>query len=76
VDGGFVLDVEIRQSPLIIVKLVAGEDESLFGGRNSFFVLDLLFEAFDAVIGVAFEDASLSLKIANENLHVEKEMKK
>ena len=46
VESGFLLDVVVRKSSAVF-KLLAGEDESLLIGRDTFLVLDLSLHVFN-----------------------------
>ena len=48
VEGGFFLDVVIGQSTSIL-KLLAGEDQTLLVRRNAFLVLDLALDVVDGI---------------------------
>merc|ERR1712226_1692980 len=50
VKGALLLNVVIRKSSAIL-KLLAGEDQALLIGRDSFFILDLGLHVVDAVRG-------------------------
>jgi len=46
VQGGFLLDVVVRESPAIF-KLLSGENESLLVWWDAFFILDFGLDVFD-----------------------------
>jgi len=68
VECRFFLDVVISKSSTII-KLFTSKDESLLIWRNSFFVLDFLFDVFNGVRRFNFESDSFSSQGFDEDLH-------
>jgi len=67
-EGGFLLNVVIRQSSAIF-KLLSGEDQSLLLRWNSFLVLDLGLDVRDGVIWLDVQGDRLSRKSFDEDLH-------
>jgi len=68
VKSGFFLDVVISKSSSVI-KLFSGKDESLLIWRDSFFVLDLLFDVFNGVRRFNFKCDGFSCESLNKDLH-------
>ena len=68
VKGRLLLDVIVTQGTAIL-ELLASEDETLLVGRDTFFVLDLLFHVFDRISGVNLKGDGLAGKGLDENLH-------
>jgi hypothetical protein len=54
VKSRLLLDIVIREGPAIL-KLLAGEDETLLIGRNALLVLDLALDVVDRVARLDFE---------------------
>jgi len=73
VEGGFLLDVVVRESTAIL-ELLSGEDKSLLVWGNSFLVLDFLLHVLDGVGRFDIEGDGLSGKGLDENLHCCKEL--
>ena len=69
VDGAFLLEVVVGQSP-VVFKLLPCEDESLLVDWDSFSVVNLGLQAFDAVALLDFHGHGLSCKGPDEDLHV------
>merc|ERR1719461_157075 len=67
-EGGFLLNVVIRQSSAIF-KLLSGEDQSLLLRWNSFLVLDLGLDIRDGVIWLNVQGDGFSRKSLDEDLH-------
>jgi len=67
-EGGFLLNVVIRQSSTIF-KLLSSEDQSLLLWRNSFLVLDLGLDIRDGVIWLNVQSDGLSRERLDEDLH-------
>ena len=57
--GADLLDIVVAQGTAIL-KLLAGEDETLLVGRDAFFVLDLAFHVVDGVGGLDLEGNGLT----------------
>ena len=53
-EGRFLLDIVVRKGPAIL-KLLAGEDETLLVRGNALLVLDLAFNVINRVAGLDFE---------------------
>jgi len=68
VEGGLLLDVVVSQGTAIF-ELLAGEDETLLIGGNTFLVLDLLFHILDGVRGLHIESDGLAREGLDEDLH-------
>jgi len=64
------LDVVVRESATVF-QLLAGENQTLLIRRDSFFVLDLGFDVFDAIRGFDLERDGLARQGLHENLHDE-----
>ena len=62
------MDVVVRQSSSIF-QLLAGEDESLLVGRDTFLVLDLGLHVLDGVGGLNVQSDGLSSQGLDEDLH-------
>ena len=69
VEGGFLLDVVVGERSAVL-ELLAGEDESLLVWGDSFLVLDLALDGFDAVGGLNIKSDGLSCKSFHEYLHL------
>merc|ERR1712198_43222 len=72
--GGLLLDVVIRKGPAIL-KLLASKDETLLIGRDSFLVLDLCLDIFDAVGGLDLQSDGLACEGLDEDLHATSQTK-
>jgi len=72
VEGRFFLDVVVRESATIF-KLLAGKDEPLLIGRDTFFVLDLCFDILNAVWWLHFQGDSLASQGLYKDLHTTSE---
>jgi len=68
VKSGFFLDVVVSKGSSII-ELFSSENKSLLIWRDTFFVLDLLFDVFNGVRTFNFKSDGFSSKGLNENLH-------
>ena len=53
-EGRFLLDIVVRESPAVL-KLLAGEDETLLVRGNALLVLDLAFNVINRVARLDFE---------------------
>ena len=53
-EGRFLLDIVVRKGPAVL-KLLAGEDETLLVRGNAFLVLDLAFNVINSVARLDFE---------------------
>src|ERR1700723_986668 len=73
-EGGLLLDVVIRESATIL-KLLAGEDETLLIGRNTLLVLDLRFHVVNRVRGLDLERDRFARERLDEDLHTTTETK-
>ena len=69
VEGGFLLDVVVGEGSAVL-ELLSGEDESLLVWGDSFLVLDLSLDGFDAVGGLNIKSDGLSCKCFHEYLHL------
>ena len=61
----YLLDVVIRQRTAVF-ELLAGEDQALLVGRDSFLVLDLALDIVDCVRGLDLEGDGLAREGLNE----------
>jgi hypothetical protein len=68
VEGGLLLDVVVRKGTAVL-KLLAGEDQSLLVRGNSFLVLDLGLDIVDSVGRLHLKGDRLPRKGLNEDLH-------
>ena len=68
VERAFLLNVVVCHCSSVF-KALPGEDESLLVSGNSFFVLNLSFDAFDAVCCLCLNGDGLSGQSSYENLH-------
>jgi len=68
VEGGLLLDVVIRKS-VTILKLLAGEDQTLLIRGDALLVLDLGLHSINAVGRIDLKGNSLASESLNENLH-------
>ena len=66
--SGFLLNIVVGESSSIF-KLLAGENESLLIGGNSFLVLDLCLHILNGVGWLNVESDGLSGKSLDEDLH-------
>ena len=69
VEGGLLLDVVVGESSAVL-KLLAGEDQSLLIGGDTLLVLNLSFDVLDGVRGLNVEGNCLTSESLNENLHI------
>ena len=69
-DGGILVDVIILNSPAIF-KLLTSKDESLLISRNTLLVMNLILQAFNAVLGAAVQSDGLASQSFNKELHFE-----
>jgi len=67
-EGGLLLDVIIGKSAAVF-KLLAGKDEALLIGGNSFLVLNLSLHVVDGVAGLDLQGDGLSSESFHEDLH-------
>ena len=67
--SGLLLDVVIGKSAAVL-ELLAGENQTLLIGGDSFLILDLLLHVVDAVRGLHLEGDSLASQGLDEDLHV------
>ena len=67
-ESRFLLDVVIGKSATVL-KLLAGEDQSLLVRRDTFLVLNLLLDGLDGVRRLDLKGNSLSRQSFHENLH-------
>jgi len=68
VKRGFLLNVVVRKSP-VVLELLSSEDEPLLIGRNAFLVLNLLLHIFDLVCRIDIERNGLARKRLDKDLH-------
>jgi hypothetical protein len=68
VKGALLLDVVVRQSAAIL-KLLAGENETLLVRRNSLLVLNLLLHVFNGVRRLHIQSDGLPGQSLHKNLH-------
>ena len=66
--GRLLLYVIVAESSPVF-QLLTGKDESLLVRRNSFLVLDLLFDVFDGVARLAVEGDGFACECFNKYLH-------
>jgi hypothetical protein len=67
VEGGLLLDVVIRESAAVL-ELLASEDQALLIRRNSFLILDLLFNIINRIRGLDLKGDGLARKGLYEDL--------
>merc|ERR1711879_1035106 len=67
-EGGFFLNIVIRESPAIF-QLLSSEDQSLLLRRDALFVLDLRLDVGDRVVGLDIQGDRLSREGLDEDLH-------
>ncbi|KFO59390.1 hypothetical protein N302_01295, partial [Corvus brachyrhynchos] len=68
VQGGFFLDVVVRQGTTLF-QLLASKDQPLLIRRDAFLVLDLSLDILDGVTGLHLKGDGLSRQGLHENLH-------
>jgi len=68
-EGRFLLDVVIRQSPSIF-KLFSSKNQTLLIWRNTFLVLDLRLDIFNGVRGFNLQGNGLSGEGFDKDLHL------
>ena len=66
--GGFLLDVVVREGAAIL-QLLAGENEPLLVWGDAFLVLDLALDCFNGVRGLDIEGDGLAGQGLDEDLH-------
>ena len=74
VEGGFFLNVVITKGSAVL-KLLAGEDQSLLVGWDSFLILDLSFDIFYRVRRLHFQSDCFSCQSLDEDLHASSQSK-
>ena len=74
VEGGFLLDVVVREGAAIL-QLLSGKDEALLVRGDTLLVLDLLFHGLDGIRGFHLEGDGLSCEGLHEDLHTTTETK-
>ena len=67
-EGGFLLDVVVRESTSIL-ELLSSEDESLLVGRDALLILDLGLNVVDRVRGLHLKSDGLASESLDEDLH-------
>ena len=67
-EGGFLLDVVVRESTSIL-ELLSSEDESLLIGRDALLILDLGLNVVDRVRGLHLKSDGLAREGLHEYLH-------
>ena len=67
-EGGLLLDVVVGKSAAVL-ELLAGEDEALLVGRDTFLVLDLGLHVVDGVGWLDLKSDGLASESLDENLH-------
>jgi len=72
VEGGLLLDVVVRKRSAVL-ELLAGEDESLLIGGDSFLVLDLGLDVLNVVGGLDVKSDGLASQSLDEDLHASSE---
>ncbi len=68
-ESGLLLDVVVAEGSAVL-ELLAGEDQALLIGRDTFLVLNLGLHVLDSVGGLDVESDSLSCKGLDEDLHL------
>ena len=68
--GGLLLDVVVSKGAAIL-KLLAGEDQTLLIRGDALLVLDLLLDVVDGVTRLNLEGDGLASQSLNEDLHLE-----
>ena len=68
VEGGLLLDVIVGKSAAVL-ELLAGEDEALLVGRDTFLILDLGLHVVDGVGWLDLKSDGLTSESFDENLH-------
>jgi hypothetical protein len=66
---GFLLNIIVRKGSTVL-KLLAGEDESMMIGRNTFLILELGLDVLDGVRRLNIQRDSLARQGLNEDLHI------
>ncbi|KFU89570.1 hypothetical protein M959_10157, partial [Chaetura pelagica] len=67
-EGGFLLDVVVRQGAPVF-QLLASKDQPLLVGGNAFLVLDLGLDIFNGVTGLHLQGDGLACQGLHEDLH-------
>ena len=67
--GGFFLDVVVRESPTIL-QLFAGKYQSLLVRWDALLVLDFGFDILDGVTGLDLKSDGLARQGLHEDLHL------
>ena len=67
-EGGLLLDVIVGKSAAVL-ELLAGEDEALLVGRDTFLILDLGLHVVDGVGWLDLKSDGLTSESFDENLH-------
>ncbi len=65
----FLLDIVVSKSA-IVFKLFASEDKTLLIGRNAFFILNFLLDAFNRIRRFNGKSNGLTSKCFDEYLHL------
>jgi len=68
VEGGFLLDIVVREGPSVF-QLLSSEDESLLIGRDTFLVLDLSLDVLNGVRWLHIQGDGLSSEGLHKDLH-------
>jgi hypothetical protein len=68
-ESGLLLDVVVAEGSAVL-ELLAGEDQALLIGRDTFLVLNLGLHVLDSVGGLDVEGDSFSCKGLDEDLHL------
>jgi len=74
VEGGFLLDVVVREGPAVL-ELLACEDQTLLVRRDAFFILDLRLHVVNRVAGLDVQGDGLACEGLDEDLHASTEAK-
>ena len=69
-EGGLLLDVVVSKSAAVL-KLLAGEDQTLLIRGDALLILDLLLDVVDGVTRLNLEGDGLASQSLNEDLHLE-----
>jgi hypothetical protein len=68
VESGLLLDVVVREGAAVL-KLLAGEDQTLLIRGNTFLILNLGLDIFDGIVGLDLQGDGLASQGLDEDLH-------